>query len=145
MAFDYTEFKGQIEKTLAEFHLNDPAAVELLLGTAAIESDFGTYLHQIRGPAEGPFQMEPATFLYLKKLFVKDYPAIGNFQAEDMQHNLRAAIIMARLKYRSIKAPLPDADDLPGLAAYYKKWYNTPLGAATPAKFIAKYKEYCHA
>lgn len=50
-----------IRPTLVEMGHYSPAAEALLLGTAAHESHGGRYLSQIRGPARGIYQMEPAT------------------------------------------------------------------------------------
>jgi hypothetical protein len=36
-------------------------AADLLMATAAVETALGTYLLQIKGPARGVFQVEPAT------------------------------------------------------------------------------------
>ena len=44
------------------------------------------------------------------------------------------------IKYYSIKAPIPT--DLPGIAAYYKQYYNTPKGANTAEKFILDYNRF---
>jgi len=65
MSFNVAQFKTLIERVLSELDpdLASPVAVKLLLGTAAQESRFGTFLHQLGGgPAKGAFQMEPATF-----------------------------------------------------------------------------------
>jgi hypothetical protein len=145
VAYNKHQFKSLIERTLFEINLYSPAATNLLLGTAAQESRFGTYLKQIRGPAIGAFQVEPNTFNDLRakykdpRLYLRE---LVRYSAADMEWNLRLAIIMCRLKYRSIMKPLPDADDLPGLAGYWKKYYNTPLGAGTEAEFIENYRKY---
>jgi hypothetical protein len=145
MAFAYDEFKNQIESTLTKINLNSPSAVNLLLGTAAVESKFGEYEHQIHGPALGPFQMEPATFNYLVGLFGKEFPTIVGRKAEEMMKDLELAIIMCRLKYRSIKLPLPpDPNNVLSLGIYWKNFYNSPKGAGTVKKFTDAYKEFCH-
>jgi hypothetical protein len=137
------QFRDLISRILSDYpELSSPSAVELLLGTAAQESRFGTFLRQLGGgPAIGPFQMEPNTFNWLKGQYGEKYGFEGR-KAEDMEWDLRLAILLARLRYRVVKAPLPGADDLRGLAGYWKQWYNTFQGAGTVGEFEANYRKY---
>ena len=48
---------------LSKLDMYSESAANLLLGTAAIESDMGQFLRQINGPALGIYQMEPSTHL----------------------------------------------------------------------------------
>ncbi|MCE5336160.1 MAG: hypothetical protein LLG06_16385 [Desulfobacteraceae bacterium] len=143
MGYDKTQFRALIEEVTNEIGLRSDAATEILLGTAAQESAFGKFLHQTgKGPAHGAFQMEEGTFDWLKEKYREKFPQIEGFTFEQLRYDLRAAIVMARLKYYSISHPLPDAKDLAGLAAYYKRYYNTPMGAATEQQFIESYKRF---
>ena len=45
------------------------------------------------------------------------------------------ACAMARLKYSMDPMPLPDHNDIEAVYNYYKRIYNTPLGASTYEKF----------
>lgn len=139
MAFDVSQFRDLIGRVLtAEDHvLATPAAVNLLLGTAAQESAFGTYLKQIRGPAVGAFQMEPATFRWLVSKYRDRHPSLMSVYAvpEALEWNLWLAILTARLRYRVVPKPLPAEDDLNGLAAYWKASFNTPAGKGTVDQF----------
>src|SRR5258706_9966058 len=51
-----------IKPALIAIGLNSEAAINLLLGTAAQESNMGTYVKQTTGPALGLFQCEPLTY-----------------------------------------------------------------------------------
>jgi hypothetical protein len=42
-----------------------------------------------------------------------------------LEANLLYQIAIARIHYLRVPKPLPDADDLPGLAAYWKRYWNT--------------------
>jgi hypothetical protein len=138
--FNKNQFKDLIERTLKEFDLYSEAAVNMLLGTAAQESKFATYLKQLgNGPALGIFQMERPTFDWLKNVYGNKYP-IGNF--EELEFNLKQAILLCRLRYKVVPESLPAADDVEGLAAYWKKYYNTPLGKGTTAEFVNNYKNF---
>lgn len=151
MAFDKGQFKDLIVRVTTDIGLYSPAATNLLLGTAAKESEFGTYLRQLgRGPALGAFQMEPATHAdiwdkYLgfnSKLSAAVSLYCMDHLAEELEWNLAYAIVMCRVHYKRVPAALPAADDLPGMAHYWKVYYNTVKGAGTEAEFIKKYKEY---
>ena len=48
-----------------------------------------------------------------------------------------------KVPYEEHHAPLPtDPNDIPALAALWKRVYNTPLGAGTEAEFIDDYQRY---
>lgn len=122
------------------------AATQLLLGTAMQESECGTWLHQISGPAVGVWQMEPATAYDLFR-WINGRPELVTVMhafaldtqmntPEEMAGNLYLACAMARIYYYRIPEPLPPADDIPAQAAYYKRYYNTPAGAATVAQYM---------
>lgn len=142
MAFNCLQFRDLITRVLKEVALYSPAAVNLLLGTAAQESGFGTYLRQVKGPALSVFQIEEATFLDLRERMHPILPEIRTWSFLRLEWDLRAAILAARLKYRSIPKPLPEPDNLLELAAYWKRWYNTEQGAGTIQQFIRNYKHY---
>lgn len=136
------------------------AAEEMLILTAAHESRGGHYLHQVGGgPAVGIFQMEPAThddiwrnYLEYKdeltdrvnhfRVIAYEFDPDSDFDADEMAGNLYYAAAMARVHYLRVPEALPAADDIDGLAAYYKAHYNTPDGSATVAQAIAHYQDF---
>lgn len=151
-----------IQPTLKDLNLYSLAAEQLLAGTCAQESGMGTYLAQIPGGiAKGAWQMENETFFDLWEnfinfkgnLWVRIAIASGmgdNFPLPDLDgkpgmmiHNLKYACAMARMHYLRVKEPLPAANDIPALAAYWKKYYNTSKGAGTEEQFIANWNKYC--
>ena len=128
------------------------AAVNLLMGTCAHESEMGHYLHQVKGPALGIFQMEPATYHDIWENYLAYKPELANLlktefggsadNAEQMVYDLRYAAAMCRVHYLRQKSPLPDAIDVFGMAHYWKKYYNTELGKGTVERFVRDYKRY---
>ena len=133
-------FRYVIEPTLAALPLPSPTqAAELLLLTAAQESQCGRYLRQIGGPAIGIYQMEPRTFRDLWTTFLPRFPqlakAISNLtddlSPEAMTGNLYFATAMARVYYFRVPHALPPFRDGKAMAAYWKRHYNTELGAGT--------------
>ena len=144
MSYNRKQFEDLIRRTLTALdpELCSDSAVNLLLGTAAQESAFGYYLKQMSGPAIGCFQMEPATFRWIQQKYENEYTTVKFRTAESMEFDLRLAIIMCRLRYRPIAKALPEADDLTGLAAYWKEFYNSKLGKGTVEEFITNYKTF---
>ena len=154
MAFNLGQIRNLIAETIERQGLYSEVAVNLLLGTMAAESLFGTYLRQLNGgPALGIFQMEPATerdiwnnYLYHgripKRKAIYDISGIRSADSRALEGNLYYAICMARLHYRRVKAPFPEASDVAGMAYYWMTFYNTPKGKGTQRKFIRNYKKY---
>jgi hypothetical protein len=129
---------------------NSEAAVQLLIGTAIQESRC-KYLVQIKGPALGIFQMEPATHDDIFNNFLAYRPTLEETVlgflgkqrgAEQLIGNLYYAAAMCRVHYLRAPEALPVKDDIVGMARYWKKWYNTPLGKGTETEFYKNYMEY---
>lgn len=143
-----------IRTTLQEIGLASDAAVNLLLGTALVESGI-YFLRQLRGPALGLWQMEPAThddcwhtFLNQKADLAQAVRLIAGRESPSASlliGNLPYACAMARIKYLRAPSPLPLATDATALSAYHKQFYNTPLGAADPAKNAAAFQQAINA
>lgn len=137
------------------------AAEQLVMGTAAQESRL-TYLAQVGGgPALGLFQMEPATHLDIWTNFLrfrKDLrrqvigllvPGVPSLAPVDLASppgpmalvlNLSYAAAMCRVHYYRSKATLPEAGDVPGMAARWKAVYNSEAGAGKPEEFIRNWR-----
>ena len=54
--------------------------------------------------------------------------------------DLRYACAMARIKYWRV--PFPISPDIEDQAAYWKRIYNTPLGAGTITKYVWAYNHF---
>jgi hypothetical protein len=136
-----------IRPVVRRLGLWSPAAERLLLGTALTESGL-RHLHQVRGPARGLYQIEPATLRDLYANWLPRRPALaeglGLFTAphgaldDQLIWNLAYASAVARLIYCRVPEPLPRADDLAALAEYWKAHFNTAAGKGAPADFIAR-------
>lgn len=123
-----------------------------------------------RGPALGLFQIEPATHrdvwenyvryrdeidFFLKQLIPwhkgslqvlnegpMGRPVVFGWPKDNLLvWNLAYACAIARLVYYRAPARLPAADDLEGLGAYWKRYYNTTLGAGDDEEFVKAYVE----
>jgi len=145
--------RGTIKSTLELMGMQSPAAVNLLLGTAAQESALGKYFEQLGdGPALGVFQMEPATetdnwtsFIVYRPELVKKIIAVTGVTGPDpyrLERDIFYQIVQARIRYWRVSEALPASDDVLGLARYWKRYYNTPAGAGTEQEFIENYKRY---
>jgi len=135
-------------------HYDSKNARMLLLATAAIESKCGYYIKQVGGPALGIWQMEPAThddiwnncdalrhtsfqdcIDHLTDEVVWTESHQTTFEHFNLITNPMYACAMARLKYSMDPKPLPDHTNIRQVYDYYKRIYNTPLGASTYEKF----------
>lgn len=152
--FDAKQFRDLICRVLGRIGLYSPAATELLMGTCAVESDFGRYLRQLfDGPARGVFQMEPDTeqdiwtnyLSYRPKIADRILTMCGVGEASEwaLETNLAYQIAIARIHYLRVSEPLPEWDDVDGLAKYWKLYYNTPAGRGGPEDFYRKYLLHC--
>jgi hypothetical protein len=151
MTIQKDQLRKLITDTLQEVDLYTPEAVELLMLTAAAESNLGEYIEQVKGPALGIFQMEPAThddiwanYLKYKKTlsdkvirFVLPTTLGKNL---NLRGNLPYQIIMTRIHYLRDKQPIPK--DPQGWAETWKRVYNSHLGKGTVEKALEKYNRY---
>ena len=146
------QLRELITEVLTEMGLYSDSARELLMLTAAQESQCGNYIEQIRGPAKGIFQMEPATEkdIWINFLaFKQDLAAeVGKFDITpalddlDLEANLAYQIAIARIHYLRDSNPIPPAENIEHLAAYYKRVWNTYKGKATVQEAIDNYHRY---
>lgn len=134
------------------FEFASEAAIRLLLGTLVQESG-ARHLRQLgNGPAMGLYQVEPATHDDVWAHFLKFHPVLraktgGLATAHPDRHqqlagNLNYATAIARLVYWRDSEPLPDADDIEGLARYYKRVFNTAQGKGSVGSFMLNYREH---
>ena len=152
MALDASQLRRLvIQPALSEIELWSPAAEELVLGTAIVESRLSFIKQLGSGPALGLWQIEPDThrdvydnFLdYREGLYdqVIGLSAPGQTFEENLTSNMQYGAAICRLCYYRAPEALPDEGDLQGQAAYWKRYYNTPLGAGTEGKYIAEVEE----
>jgi len=145
-----------IKPALLDLVLYSQAAEELLMFTCAVESDGGTYLKQLIGPALGIYQMEPDTHNDLWQNFIKKQQSIMTIlinsfdcirmQSEDrLIYDLRYATAMTRLFYLRIPSELPAYNDIEGIWNYYKQHYNTAAGAADKTRCLNTYLSFIRA
>lgn len=141
-----------IRPALISIGAHSRAAEVLVLGTGMVESDL-RYVDQIDkagkpGPAFGLWQMEGFTHADLYTSYLPNHPDLRNkvlrmtgyFSGTfpdpgELVGNLRYAAAMCRIRYLPAKPALPGADDTPGLADYYVRFYNRG-GKSTVAKSI---------
>jgi len=127
-------------------NLHSDSAVRLLLGTALTESHLTWLRQKPAGPARGFYQMEPATHDDIWANYLEYQPGLTirvekllapePSKVSQLVTNLYYATAMARLHYRRVKAPLPDANDTYGLGCYWKEYYNTHFGKGKVEHFV---------
>ncbi len=151
---DPSQFRVEVVRpVLVHLGRHSAAAENLLVGTALHESGGLRWLRQLGGgPAFGLYQIEPSTHDDIWRNYLRFRPRLNDRVArlaaneptrpEQLITNLAYATAIARVHYLRVPASLPDADDLGGLARYWKRHFNTPKGAGTTAAFIDTYRHF---
>ncbi|MCP1244032.1 hypothetical protein GOB86_10795 [Acetobacter lambici] len=151
---DLGQFKALLVRpALEHMGLGGSAALNLLTGTALVESGLVWLRQNGGGPALGLWQMEPATHDDCWRNFLAFRPALatalrqlggegaGVGRADLLVGNLAYACAMARIVYARAPRVLPMPADSAGLSAYHKQFYNTPLGAADSQRNVALFAQ----
>lgn len=141
-----------IRPTLSYLNLHNAAAENLVLGTALQESAL-IYIRQIHGPALGLWQMEPATHSDIWQNYLNSRSTLSellgslvgrsSIKVTQLLSNLAYACAMCRIQYLRVPDVLPIADNALAMAAYWKKFYNTPLGAGSVDKALPHFTYAC--
>jgi len=148
-----------IKPTLHEMGLWSQDAEDLLIGTAAHESNGFKALHQYgSGPALSMYQIEPATH---DDLWLNTVPGLRNKipqaiaalegmvakryvlqpPADYLMFSLEYATAICRLVYYRVPSAIPA--DLDGQAAYWKRYYNTSYGSGQASEWLDAYARTC--
>lgn len=149
MSIDIGTVRETINHTTFAIGLWSPASNDMVLGTGAQESGYTSIRQLGGGPALSYWQIEPATHDDCWTNFLDFRPALAakvralingaNPTSDLLLTSIPYAIAMCRIRYYRVKEPMPDYGDLDGYAAYYKKYYNTPGGAATTDEFLGNW------
>lgn len=145
-----------IAPALIEIGAFSTAAEQLVMATGMAES---LYKHDrqiaryengqpVYGPALGFWQMEPATHndIWRNYLgFTRRQGLVDGLRRLSKRVDPEALVLspqyaaaMCRIHYLRVPAPLPQAGDWRGMAEYWKRYYNTPLGKGTVDGFLQK-------
>lgn len=146
---------AQLKEAIVEVLQNcllstDSKIVNMIAGTACVESNCGEYIKQVKGPACGIFQIEPKTARDIYTNYIQYHSNYKHYYdkyynnyltlEQNLKFNLAFSIFMCRMFYMRIKAPIPDT--VQEQAQYWKKYYNTELGKGTVDNYIKKGKRY---
>lgn len=135
-----------VRPTLKEIDLYSKSAERLVIGTGLVESGF-EYIKQIEGPALGFWQCEPDTHSDIwKSYLLYKLPLATRLNAFNLDYknakqlvwNLKYACAICRIHYLRVKEPLPNENDILGMAKYWKKYYNTEQGKGEVEDFLNK-------
>jgi len=147
MSLNLKQFRDYIvAPTLREIGLYSKSAERLVIGTALTESRL-EYVKQINGPALGIYQCEPAThkdivdnfLMYRLPLMKKLAPFNVDFaDHSQLTYNLKYATAICRIHYLRDPNPLPEQNDILGMAETWKRCYNTHRGKGTVEDFLNK-------
>lgn len=135
---NYEQFSDLVGRTLHEMHAWSLPAHEAIMMIVAHESHGGTYINQVKGPALGVIQMEPATHdsLWMHADRIKHNAAQCGVvkNANALEWDLKYNIFMARSMLLTDPNPIPA--DRVQLSAYLKDFYNTAGGKAKPDDYL---------
>ena len=146
-----------IRPTLKDMGMWSEAAENLMMGTAAQETDLGFWLVQRNGgPGRSIYSVEKDTHESLWDHYLSRYPQLASkIRGYVSQHdftktpesmhselttNLKYATAIARIQYWQRPEPLPDANDILALGEYWDKFYNINDEVGTPEEFVESYK-----
>ena len=136
------QLDNYIEKVVDVLGGGSPAKM-LLAETAAAETDYGKAVDHSWSVGVGVMQFDPIGFddvkartsPRLKDVVQREFGVIiDRTELSDLRHSPLLSVIFARLKYRLIPSAIPA--DVNGRAAYWKKWYNSELGAGTVDHYL---------
>lgn len=151
----HKQFRSSIiQPALKNMNMYSADDEELLILTMATETLGGYYLFQHGGPALGIFQMEPATHEDIWRNYIAERPILlRQMQTlfspgkprpipSTMVSDLNYATVMARLFYERVKENIPSKSDMEYQALFYKRYWNTSLGAADVKTVLQNYYRY---
>lgn len=126
--------------------LTEKQASLLLAETIAVESDNGKAKDYSPNYGEGLTQFDKVTFEDVKNYYkAVKYDGLANkirgylmqdiryAKYEDLRISPMLSIVFARLLYLRVSENIPTTKE--GRWLYYKKWFNSSLGATTRAKY----------
>jgi hypothetical protein len=142
--------------TISAIGLYSPDALQLLVGTAAQETQLGTYIAQIgigTNGGLGIYQCEKPTYNDIWDNVVQNNVAMrakiklylgydGKPSHLRLISDIALATVIARLHYYRVGESLPSGKNVEAMARYWKKYYNTRLGKGTEEQFIQNYDKY---
>lgn len=133
-------------------HGQNHVAVNLLLETACVETNLGTYQDPTPGGAGwGSTQADSIGVLDIaRRTRYKDVQIIRNcfgfdireLKPQDLADDPLKAFVFTRCVYKLIPELIPQG--LAARAQYWKTYYNTHLGKGTVKKYIAKANRYLY-
>ena len=145
-----SDIKEIAEQVLYDLDSYSYDALALVMRTGMAESGFRVLRQMNNGPAIGFFQVELATaedtienYLSYRPKYLnvlKGYGLTNNTEF-CLLSNIALQVAFCRLKYKRDKHAIPDADDIVAQAEYWKRVYNTHLGAGTVEHFLKVNKE----
>lgn len=148
-----------IQPTLNHLGEWSEAAENLLMATAAQASDLGFHLLNRRSRGFGIFQISANSHLDIwDHYLVKDPDLASSVRGLASQHeflshphaelatNLSYATAIAWMIYRRCDQPLPDADDIEGIAKFWAEYWGRPhsrrFRTAKINEFTGNYRKF---
>lgn len=141
---DFYELRRDVDAHLREMGLYSENASMAIMMIIAHESDKGRYWRQIKGPALGLIQMEPAThddtWRHCDSIKARAMKLGIDCDVMHLEHDLQYNVFMARCRLLMDTSPLPKTEE--AMADYLKSYWNSGNGKATAKKYLQAYREW---
>ena len=131
--------------------INGLNSKQMMLAICGQESHCGQYFKQLdNGSAQGPWQVEKLSYNDLRDNFIQYREGLDNILAKMFTPLMQEPLIqspmyncaIARLCLYRYDDPMPALNDKSGMWEFYKKRYNSYLGAATEDEWNRNWEKY---
>lgn len=137
---NYEQFKKYAVTPITRHFPSPRKATQHLMAFAAHESVGATYMHQIKGPAMGPYQMEPPTKRLVDRWVDRRDHATWGMEVyhlapmDELRTDLKCATWYARILLLADPSPLAPLDDWEAIYGIYRQVWR-PGKPPTPEGF----------
>ena len=148
---DVAELKAVIRVELERLEMASESAVVVLLMIAAHESGGFDPLMSHGGKALSYWQLDESQHNSVLEFVREQRPdwlayleSINpDLDAEWLSENLRYSVCIAGIRLFMLGKPLPDVQNLVGIAQFANTYWNPHLGASSPENYLSAYQVYC--
>lgn len=140
---NYNQMQDIVTEILKDMQAFKPQARDAIMMIIAHESNCGKYWRQIGGgPALGIIQMEPwvhdDTWEHCDSINERAGLLSIKKNIKQLERSIEYNVFMARCRLLMDVKPLPN--DLPGMSAYLKKYWNSDSGKAEHDSYLKAYR-----
>ena len=140
--FDINHLKDIARETAQKYRYgaNEDNLYKMLLETAVVETDAGQAIDNTHYSGRSIMQLDKIGYDEALRIRQKkgnkdfQYEVNKGYLSDELQKNPRFAMYLARMFYLGKREPIPST--LENRALYWKRYYNTLLGAGSIEKYL---------